>query len=113
MSDNTQKTDKRKAPKTAFAKGRSGNPGGRPKRTAEDLDLIAACKAKTPQALDTMVEIMEHGENERNRLAAAQAIIERGYGKPIQPTISTPADDAARTLMQKIFENPNSRLKIK
>jgi hypothetical protein len=69
----------------AFAKGSSGNPNGRPKRTPEELDLIAACKAKTPQALDTMVEIMERGENERNRLAAAQAIIERGYGKPTQP----------------------------
>jgi len=29
--------------------------------------------------------IMNEGENERNRLAAAQAIIERGYGKAVQP----------------------------
>lgn len=85
-SGNKQKTDKRKAPKTAFAKGSSGNPNGRPKRTPEELDLIAACKAKTPQALDTIERIMIDGENERNRLSAALSIIERAYGKAVQPT---------------------------
>jgi hypothetical protein len=65
-----------------FKKGQSGNPGGRPKKTPEELDLIAACKAKTPAALAVIESIMTTGENERNRLAAAQAIIERAYGKP-------------------------------
>ncbi|WP_082725138.1 DUF5681 domain-containing protein [Burkholderia sp. NRF60-BP8] len=83
MSKNRQETDKpkRPAPKTAFKKGVSGNPGGRPKRTAEELDLIAACKDRTPAALAVIESIMMEGENERNRLAAAQAIIDRGYGK--------------------------------
>ena len=87
MSQNRQGSDKpqRKAPKTAFPKGKSGNPGGRPAKTAEELDLIAACKAKTPRALDVMVHIMESGDVEKNRLAAAMAIIERAYGKPVQP----------------------------
>lgn len=60
MSENRQKTDspKRKAPKTAFGKGVSGNPGGRPKRTAEELDLIAACKDRTPAALAVIESIM-------------------------------------------------------
>lgn len=85
MSGSTQKADKRKAPKTAFKKGVSGNPMGRKKLTAEDLDLVAACKAKTSQALDTILDIMANGENEKNRLTAALAVIERGYGKPVQP----------------------------
>lgn len=85
MSDNRSATDKRKAPKTAFAKGVTGNPGGRPKRTPEEIDLVAACRAKTPDALNVMVEIMQNGEQEKNRLTAAQAIIERAYGKPVQP----------------------------
>ncbi len=76
----------KKANDTSFKKGAGGNPTGRPKRTPEELDLIAACKAKTPQALDTIVEIMANGESEKNRLAAAQSIIERAYGKPVQPT---------------------------
>lgn len=104
---------KKTATPASFKPGQSGNPNGRPKRTPEELDLIAACKAKTPQALNTMLEIMEHGENERNRLAAAQAIIERGHGKAVQPTLNTPADDATRELMQQIFANPNNRLKVK
>jgi hypothetical protein len=84
MSQNTQET-KRKAPKTAFKPGQSANPGGRPKKTPEELDLIAACKAKTPDALNVIVDIMQNGEKEATRLAAAQSIIERAYGKPVQP----------------------------
>ena len=69
-----------------FAKGLSGNPGGRPKRTEAELDLIAACKAKTPDALATLVRIMETGEKERDQLTAAMTIIESAWGKPVQPT---------------------------
>lgn len=84
MSENTPKTGKRPAPKTAFVKGQSGNPGGRPKKTPEQFELEAACKAKTPDALAVIESIMLNGENERNRLAAAQAIIERAYGRPVE-----------------------------
>jgi hypothetical protein len=69
-----------------FAKGQSGNPGGRAKRTQEELDLIEACKKRTPQALDVISQIMESGENERNRLSAAEYIIDRAYGKAVQQT---------------------------
>lgn len=85
QSENRQKTG-RKAPKSAFKAGISGNPGGRPKRTPEEFELVAACKAKAPEALAVLMQIMENGENEKNRMTAAQAIIERGFGKPVQPT---------------------------
>ena len=68
-----------------IAKGQVLNPGGRPKKTAQELDLIAACKAKTPDALATITDIMTNGEKEQTRLAAALAISERAYGKPVQP----------------------------
>lgn len=64
-----------------FKKGLSGNPGGRPKRKAEEVDLIEACKQKTPEALDVIETLMHEGSNERVRLAAAAFIIERGWGK--------------------------------
>jgi hypothetical protein len=69
-----------------FAKGQSGNPGGRAKRTQEELDLIEACKKRTPKALEVIGQIMESGENERNRLSAAEYIIDRAYGKAVQQT---------------------------
>lgn len=68
-----------------IAKGQVLNPGGRPKKTPQELDLIAACKSKTPEALDVIMEIMVNGEKEQTRLTAALSIIERAYGKPVQP----------------------------
>ena len=67
-----------------FPKGVSGNPGGRPKRTAEEVDLIAACKAKTPEALGVIEDLMENSDNDRVRLAAAEYILDRAWGRPTQ-----------------------------
>lgn len=74
----------RTIPRTAFVKGQSGNPLGGPKKTQQDIDLIAACREKSVEALGTILEIMRNG-NEKNRLAAANIIIERGFGKAVQP----------------------------
>lgn len=70
---------------TAFKPGQSGNPAGRAKRTPEEFELIAACRNKTPAALAVIERIMVKGSSERNKLAAATAIIDRAYGKPTQP----------------------------
>jgi hypothetical protein len=67
-----------------FAKGVSGNPGGRPKRTQEEVDLIAACKEQTPEALEVIQDLMANSSNDRVRLAAAEYILDRAWGKPTQ-----------------------------
>lgn len=85
MKTADKSTGKAKPRGKPIQKGQVLNPGGRPKKTVEELDLIAACKAKTTEALATIVEIMTNGEKEQTRLAAAMAIIERAYGKPVQP----------------------------
>lgn len=85
-AENSGKAAKGKPRGKPFAKGVTGNPGGRPARTPEELDLIQACKAKTPQALAVLVRIMESGEKERDQITAANMIIERAHGKPVQPT---------------------------
>lgn len=76
-----------------FQRGKSGNPSGRPKKTEEDYNLEAAARGKAPAAMETLLTIMEHGENERNRMSAAQYILERGFGKAAQPV--TGKDDGA------------------
>lgn len=66
---------------TSYKKGQSGNPNGRPKKTGEQRALEAVCKELTLEALTAILTIMRKGENERNRLAAAQYVLERGWGK--------------------------------
>ncbi len=73
-----------KPPANGFQKGKSGNPGGRQKKTPEQIALEAQCKVLTPDALTTITQIMRDGENERNRLAAAQYVLDRGWGKARQ-----------------------------
>ena len=41
------------------------------------------CREKTPEAVDVVLHIMLNGENERSRLAAAEIVLERGHGKPV------------------------------
>jgi len=65
-----------------WKKGQSGNPGGKPKADYKIRDLA---KAKTQIALDTLEEICKSGESESARVAAAIALLDRGYGKPTQP----------------------------
>lgn len=100
MSENRLKTDspKRKAPKTAFKPGASGNPGGRPPKTDEERTLEAMCRDKSMAALAVLTSIMESGENERNRITAAMAIIERGHGKAVQPTETNHSGSIAHTI---------------
>ena len=62
-----------------FAPGTSGNPGGRPKDEARVAELA---RSYTSEAIDTLVDLMRHGKDERVRGTAAQALLDRGWGKP-------------------------------
>ena len=79
----------RKASRTAFQPGQSGNPSGRPKLTEEEKaqrsELEEACKGKTKAALDTILKLMKAADKDSVRLNAAQFVIERGWGKALQP----------------------------
>lgn len=61
-------------------------PRGRPKGSPNKLtaDIKAAAQKFTDDALNTLAKIMRDGESEAARVAAANAILDRGYGKPKQ-----------------------------
>ena len=63
-----------------FQKGESGNPGGRPTLPA---DIREAFKAKAPQALEVLTRCLQ-SDDDRIAMMAAQAILDRGYGRPTQ-----------------------------
>ena len=67
----------------AFQPGQSGNPSGRPKASARARD---AAREHTETAIGVLVSIMTSEDAATAaRVAAASAILDRGYGKPTQP----------------------------
>jgi hypothetical protein len=54
--------------------------------------------------LRTLIEIADHGENESARVTAANAILDRGWGKPAVPV-------AAADLPQEITINFGTKLR--
>jgi len=63
--------------------------GGRPKggRNKIGADIREAAAKHTVAAIAEIVRIMTHSENDTARLAAANAILDRAYGKPAQAII--------------------------
>ena len=66
-----------------FAKGVSGNPGGRPKRTPAEQKAIDMMKEATPEMVELVLNIArdEHASFYA-KLQAAELILNRSMGKP-------------------------------
>ena len=79
MAANSARTAKRRGLGKPFAPGVSGNPSGRPRVIGELRDLA---RQHTRKAIQTLVNVMEAGELNSARVAAAIALLDRGYGKP-------------------------------
>jgi hypothetical protein len=65
-----------------FAKGQSGNPGGRPKALG---DVQEAARAHTASALATLARIAaDSTAPPAAQVAAANALLDRGWGRPMR-----------------------------
>src|SRR5215469_12410781 len=65
-----------------FRPGTSGNPGGRPAALAEVKQLA---RQHTALAIQKLAHIAENGHSEMAQIAAANALLDRGWGRPVQP----------------------------
>jgi len=65
-----------------MAKGKKtgGRKPGVPNKATRELKELAQPYA--PKAFDTLLWIMEHGQTEAARVAAAREVLDRGYGRP-------------------------------
>ncbi|WP_205790132.1 DUF5681 domain-containing protein [Microvirga makkahensis] len=67
--------------KGVWKPGQSGNPKGRPSIKGE-VETLA--RTYTVEALETLADLMRNGASDSVRMAAANALLNRGWGLPRQ-----------------------------
>ena len=72
-----------------FLKGYSGNAGGRPR---DEHNIAELARSYSTEAIDTLVDLMRSAKDDRVRGTAAQALLDRGFGKPKVEIQNTNAD---------------------
>jgi hypothetical protein len=84
-----------------FEKGKSGNPGGRPKVVGE-VQVLA--RKYAPEAIETLRGIMENIDAPPTaRISAAIALLDRGFGRPHQTS-------EVRTVQKPVSEMSDEEL---
>lgn len=68
--------------KRGGARPGAGRPKGVPNKATREIREIA--QEYTDKAIRALADIVENGESEAARVSAANALLDRGYGKPAQ-----------------------------
>lgn len=84
-----------------FKKGQSGNPAG---RKVEFGPIKELARQHTGAAINTLVKAL-NAKSERTRVAAAEAILDRGYGKASQHIELDAGDELTRRLAEALKRN--------
>ena len=84
----------KRVPGRPFKPGQSGNPGGRPK---DEIRVKELAREHTVEALQALVTGLK-AKGERTRIAAAEALLDRGWGRPTQHHEVDARDDLTAAL---------------
>lgn len=87
-----------------FEKGKSGNPGGRPRMSPE---VREAFERMTPRAVAVLEELLGSKDDEV-RFRASQAILDRQLGKPAQPVEHSDPEGNALSLSVRLIKPDGS-----
>lgn len=73
--------------------GAGRKPGSKQRATVEQAGTLAElAREHTTTALNVLVQVAQASESDAARVSAANAILDRGYGKPVQQTELTGKD---------------------
>jgi hypothetical protein len=77
-----------------FKKGQSGNPAGRRAKTSGEKEVEALARRHAPSAIGRLKFWMD-SDNPKASVSAANALLDRGYGRPKQQNEHSGPDGGA------------------
>jgi len=77
--------------------------------------VAKSARSYTPEIIDTLAELMRDGKDERVRGTAAQALLDRGWGKAKVEVVTSAEGsylDVLRMVNERVLSKPSSDSKL-